>query len=190
VLHRLEQELKLLPTEKQSVERRRSVEAWIDAGHGSCVLQKPEVARMAEETLLFFDGDRYRLLSWVVMPNHVHVLFQPIGGWSMAKIVESWKKHTAKRINDYRRSTEGKSLGATQESGGPRADVATQESGGPRAERIWHREYWDRFIRDDNHLYHVIDYIQQNPVKAGLARLAEDWPWGSARFNVPEQPSG
>jgi hypothetical protein len=89
VLLRWKAELAGLPTEKRDVEQRKRVDAWIDAGHGSCVLRSPPIAAMVQESLLTFDAQRYRLLAWVVMPNHVHVLFQPIPHWTVAKIVAS-----------------------------------------------------------------------------------------------------
>jgi len=76
-----------------------------DAGHGSCFLRKPAIAGMVQESLLTFDSQRYRLLAWVVMPNHVHVLFQPMNGWTVAKIVAAWKKFTARKICDDRRDS-------------------------------------------------------------------------------------
>ena len=85
VLQRLEIELKAVPVEKQDVERRKRLDAWIDAGHGSCILREPAIARMVENSIFFFDAQRYRLLAWVVMPNHVHVLFQPMNGWTVAE---------------------------------------------------------------------------------------------------------
>jgi REP element-mobilizing transposase RayT len=157
VLLRLEAELKSHPTAKRDFERRRRVEAWMDAGHGSCILRKPALASMAQESLLSFDTQRYRLLAWVVMPNHVHVLFQPIGGWTVAKIVASWKKLTARKICDRR-----------------------PESGEKPAAPVWRREYWDRYIRDQSHLQQAIECIHLNPVKAGLAAKAESWRWSSA----------
>jgi REP element-mobilizing transposase RayT len=159
VLLRLEAELKTLPTEKRDVERRKRVDAWIDAGHGSCALRKPSIADMVQGSLLTFDSQRYRLLAWVVMPNHVHVLFQPIQGWTVAKIVASWKKFTARKICDDRRDS----------GEGPSAPV-------------WHREYWDRFIRDQRHFEQTVEYIHLNPVKAGLVVAAESWRWSSAYF--------
>jgi len=60
---------------------------------------------MVQESLLTFDSQRYRLLAWVVMPNHVHVLFQPMNGWTVAKIVAAWKKFTARKICDDRRDS-------------------------------------------------------------------------------------
>ena len=41
------------------------------------------------------------------------------------------------------------------------------------------REYWDRFIRDKKHFDNVVEYINNNPVKAGLCLNKEDWKWGS-----------
>lgn len=157
VLLRLEAELKTLPTEKQDVERRKQVDAWIDAGHGSCVPRKPSIAGMVQGSLLTFDSQRYRLVAWVVMPNHVHVLFQPINGWTVAKIVASWKKFTARKICDGRR-----------ENG--------EDPGAP----VWHREYWDRYIRDQRHLEQAIEYIHLNPVRTGLVVTPESWRWSSA----------
>lgn len=73
-LDRLESELAALPPERMEPERRRRIEAWLDAGHGSCVLRDPAAAQIVVEAWRHFDGERYDLLAWVVMPNHVHVL--------------------------------------------------------------------------------------------------------------------
>ena len=54
-------------------EQRTKLEAYLDLGHGECVLKNPRAAGAVEEVLLRFDGERYRLAAWVVMPNHVHV---------------------------------------------------------------------------------------------------------------------
>ncbi len=170
VLDRLEAELKRLPPEKQDVERRQRIEAWIDAGHGSCVLRETEIAAMVQNSFLTFDGQRYRLLAWVVMPNHVHVLFQSLNGWTVAKIVASWKKFTARKICDYQRANPGS---------------ANLPIGDPSGPRVWHREYWDRYIRDERHFQRAVEYIHQNPVKAGLVAKAEAWPWSSAWKDNP-----
>ncbi|MGC1679697.1 MAG: transposase [Candidatus Binataceae bacterium] len=161
VLLRLEAEMKALPAGKRDAERRKRLDAWIDAGHGSCILRSASVAAMVQSSLLSFDSLRYRLLAWVVMPNHVHALFQPIDGWTVAKIVAAWKKFTARKICDARRDRGG-------------------ELGAP----VWHREYWDRYIRNQRHLEQVIEYIHLNPVKAAIAATAESWRWSSAYSGV------
>jgi putative transposase len=164
---RLEADLRSLPLEKRDVERRKRFDSWIDAGHGSCLLRKPAIAGMVQESLLFFDSQRYRLLAWVVMPNHVHALFEPTGGWTVAKTVASWKKFTARKICDTQPDQVDKS-------------TAT----------IWHREYWDRYIRDHRHFKQAIEYIHSNPVKAGLVRTAQSWPWSSAYPGNANLPIG
>jgi type I restriction enzyme R subunit/putative DNA methylase len=89
---------------------------------------------------------------------------QPVGEWTLASIVASWKKFTARRICDWSREwNEGQH--------------------GPD----WHREYWDRYIRDRGHFEKVVEYIHMNPVKAGLALRAEDWRWSSAYLGKPGQ---
>lgn len=60
--------------------------------------------------------------------------------------------------------------------------AARQEPGGSTIVPVWHREYWDRVIRDDKHLRVVIEYIHNNPVKAGLVDRIELWPWSSASY--------
>jgi putative transposase len=165
VIERLDQEIRLLPPAEQDAERRMRIEAWIDAGHGSCILREPGIAAMVQNALLFFDGQRYRLMAWTVMPNHVHALFQVKKEWPLAKIVASWKKFTASRICAFRRQPENAS-GYAELPIGP----------------VWHREYWDRYIRNERHFHEAVDYIHKNPVKAGLVAQPADWPWSSARL--------
>ena len=74
------------------------VDALLDAGKGSCILKEEQVARIIVENLLHYDGDRYRLHAWCVMPNHVHVVVEPIGNHQLAEILHSWKSYTAHKI--------------------------------------------------------------------------------------------
>ena len=146
---------------------------------------------MVENSLLHFDAHRYHLLAWVVMPNHVHVLFQPADGWTAGKIAASWKKFTARKICDYLRNASlregGRKLRRSEDERVPigSAQDANPEIGVPGAP-VWHRECWDRYMRDERHLLQTIEYIHQNPVKAGLAPCAEAWSWSSAR--IPGAP--
>ena len=76
----IDDDLRDVPQSQRDVEKRRRLQAWVDAGHGSCVLHHPEVAEMVQMSFLHFDGVRYRLLAWVIMPNHVHALVQAVEG--------------------------------------------------------------------------------------------------------------
>ena len=146
------------------VKRRKEIETYLDAGHGSCSLRDKRVAQLVEETLLHFDGQRYRLLAWVIMPNHVHVLIETFSNNSLVEVVHSWKSFTAKKAN------------------------AILKRGGA----FWQPEYFDRAIRDEQHWAKAIQYIHNNPVKAGLVRRAEEWPYSSAsraQKNAGETPA-
>src|SRR5207248_2311670 len=75
-----------------------SRERWLDQGHGSCLLRDPEVAEIVANALRHFDGQRYFLDGFVIMPNHVHALFQPISGFTLSDLLHSWKSFTAHGI--------------------------------------------------------------------------------------------
>ena len=147
----------MLPSEKRDIERRRQIEEWLDAGIGSCALRHPQLAALVENALLHFDSKRYQLLAWCIMPNHVHVLIQPSA--SLAGIVQSWKSYTGRWAMAHNAELE---LGVPGKS-------------------LWMSDYWDRYMRDEAHLRRTIDYIHENPVKAGLCATAAEWPWSSAR---------
>jgi len=156
-LKHLEQKLLLLPEIRRDVEKRKAIEQWLDAGMGCCALGNAEAADYVQKSLLHFDGDRYRILAWVIMPNHVHVLIDPAE--PISKTIQGWKSFTARWLLKH---NERLGLGI------------------PDPHHVWMREYWDRFIRDDGHLKATIDYIHRNPVKAGLCREPGEWRWSSA----------
>src|SRR5690606_10705990 len=97
------------------------------------------------DTLLHFDGMRYRMLAWVVMPNHVHTLFQTIGDWKMGSVVSSWKSWTGKHIR------ESLITGGHVATKDDKPSCHSTERLSQGRSRVWHREFWDRFIRDERH---------------------------------------
>ena len=133
--------------------RRTELEAYLDRGHGSCHLRQPEIAVLVEGALRFFHGERYGLRAWVVMPNHVHVLFL-VQEVPMSQVLDSWKGYTARQAN--------KLLG--------------------REGQFWQEGYWDTYMRDVEHEQQTVRYTENNPVKAGLTKTPQDWSWTSARF--------
>ena len=161
ILEQMEAELANLPSERKDPERRRRIESWLDAGYGCCALREPEAAACVVDTWQHFAGERYDLIAWVVMPNHVHLLIRTYQGVPLGKIVQSWKSYTSRRI---RRMMEDRGRGGELAGRG-----------------LWMREYWDRYIRNERHFQATVAYIHGNPVKAGLVSRAEDWPWSSAR---------
>ena len=136
-------------------ERRTQIEAYLDRGVGECHLRRPDVAKLVEDALLFFDGERYEMLAWVVMPNHVHALFETTTA-PLDEVLHSWKSFTSKAAN--------KLLGRTGD--------------------FWELEYYDRYMRNEEHFRKTVRYIENNPVQAHLVREPAQWPWSSARRRV------
>jgi REP element-mobilizing transposase RayT len=142
-----------LPRE-QVAERRLAIEEWLDRGAGACALLRPECAKVVQDQLLPFDGERYKLHAWCVMPNHVHFLMQVFEGFPLAKNIQSIKSYSARQLNHL--------LGSSG--------------------RVWEPEYFDRLIRSEEHFRNEVEYIEYNPVAAGLCKLAQDWPFSSAQW--------
>ena len=128
---------------------RQKIAEYEDAGYGQCFLRDERIAAIMQDTLKHFDGERYQLMCWCIMPNHVHVLIEVNEGWSLSRIMHGWRSYTAKEANRI--------LGRTG--------------------KFWMEEYYDRYIRDDNHLQQTINYILNNPANAGL----DEWPWVGER---------
>ena len=156
--HLLDQLGKTLKRENDP-KRRIQIEAYLDAGHGSCMHSDPRIGPMVEETLLHFDGVRYQLIEWVIMPNHVHLLAEFFAGSPLWEVLKTWKSFSAHEANRI--------LG--------------------RSGQFWQEEYFDRFIRDTAHFENARRYIRENPVKAGLLKQPEDWPYGIASWESWER---
>ncbi|MFA7056214.1 MAG: transposase [Candidatus Cloacimonadales bacterium] len=119
------------------IELQRRIIEFEDNGYGACYLQIEAIADLVENALKFYDGKKYNLIEWVIMPNHVHVLIEVFENYSLSSIVHSWKSYTASQANKI-----------------------LQRKG-----KFWMKEYYDRYIRDEIHLARVIKYIQDNPKK-------------------------
>lgn len=74
----------------------KKLEEWLDAGEGSCLLREPLCREVLVETLMKDHGMRVRHQAWVIMPNHVHLLFSPM--WPLEKLMKTWKGVSARRI--------------------------------------------------------------------------------------------
>lgn len=134
---------KLSPAETRRVDflHSKRIQDYLDGGHGACLLRQPGAAPILHEVLLNFHGDRYDILAWCIMPNHVHVVVRPQGANTLPLILHRWKGYSARRINRLleRRGT------------------------------LWRSESYDHLIRNDADLRHAVKYVLENPVKAGLA---------------------
>jgi REP element-mobilizing transposase RayT len=126
----------------------------LDSGHGACHLRDPRIATIVQNNLLHFDGERYNLIAWAVMPNHVHVLIECDVAFPLPKLVQGWKSYTANEAN--------KVLG--------------------RQGQFWQDDYFDRAARNLDEVEAFARYIEYNPVTAGLVTRMEGWPFSSAGY--------
>ena len=160
--HLLEKWRLEITDEASQIEFRKKIERFLDAGYGSCFLARHDIAELVQKTLIFHQGKKYRLVAWVIMPNHVHILLIPLPEIELSKIMHSIKSYTSHEAN--------KLLG--------------------RKGQFWQPESFDRYIRNSEHFSSVRRYIENNPVKARLCERAEDWLYSSAnggnRSRCPE----
>lgn len=116
------------------------VQRWLDAGHGSCALRRPDVAGIVRAALHQFDGQRYQLGSFAIAGNHVHVLVAPVAGIALSRVLHSWKSYTAKAINT--------ALG--------------------RSGTFWQAESHDHLVRSAAALYRIEAYIHAHEEHGAL----------------------
>ena len=115
-------------------------------------LKDTRVARLVAETIRAGEGRNfYELSAWVVMPNHVHLLILP--HQPLPRITHWIKGRTARESN-----------------------LRLERRGEP----FWQHESYDHWVRNEKEFQGIAAYIEENPVKAGLAATPEDWPWSSA----------
>lgn len=127
-------------------------DAELDRSLEGRFLQSPGCSEIIIETLKTgaTRGD-FDLFAFVVMCNHVHLLLSPCGSNSLSTIVQSVKSISSRRIKSL--------LGGK--------------------DPVWSPDYFDRYIRDQDHFDTTKRYIEMNPVSAGLVRRPEDWAFSS-----------
>src|SRR6185436_18794057 len=154
VVERWRQELDTKNSERDRILLQNRIERYADQGYGEAFLKDDRLAELVQETLLKDDGTRYRLSSWVVMPNHAHLLLTRFDDDTLADIMQSIKSITSHKANRL-----------------------LKRSGG-----FWMPDYFDRYIRNAKHYQKTIEYIENNPVKARLCVRPEDYRFSSAWF--------
>ncbi len=122
-------------------ERTSKIQELLDRGMGSGLLARDIVASCVRDALNHFDEERYRLLAWCIMPNHVHLVLRPLGVHELPQIMHSIKSFTSHRIKQ----------------------LVSMEDG-----KVWQEEYYDHLVRDAEDLSKQVEYVRANPEKAGL----------------------
>jgi REP element-mobilizing transposase RayT len=138
-----------------------AAERWLDEGYGACHFRDRRWCDELRERLHHFQDQRYLLSCWAIMPNHCHAVIKPFEGYRLEILLGAMKGVAARHIQ--------RALGVTG--------------------TLWEEECYDRIVRDEEHLWHVIQYIGRNPRTAGLAAEATwrlwvhpDWEAAGYRF--------
>ena len=132
------------------------MEAWLDRTDYEPVLTQAEVAMVLREAIAERERRRcWRVLHWVLMPSHLHVLY--VGGTvGMKTLMGNFKRWTGHRA--------ARALGREER-------------------RFWQDEWFDHWSRSADETERIVAYIRQNPLRAGLVKRSEDWPHAS--WNQP-----
>jgi len=118
------------------------LEKWLDVGYGSCTLAKPAIREIVQECILRFNGERLLVHAGVIMPNHVHLLLEPLAGNSLSDLLKGMKGASSRKINQLLNTT---------------------------GNRFWMDESYDHIVRSEAQYQHFIRYIMENPIKANLS---------------------
>lgn len=147
------------------LEHRRLFARWdnvLDAARtGPLWLREPQVADLVAKALHHRDGRVYELEAFCIMPNHVHLVFAPLPNGdgtyhALSAIMHSLKRYTARQANLL--------LG--------------------RRGTFWQHENYDHVVRDRPEQRRIIDYVLNNPVRAGLVEHWQDWKWTYCKYET------
>ena len=134
---------------------------WLDnCKSGPVWLKEKNVAQIVFDKLLDFDENKYNLLSFCIMPNHVHLLI------ATQKFDRNIIRHSGKTASYYVADVLRLIKGNTARF----CNKSLKRQG-----KFWHHESYDHFVRDEKELARIIKYILHNPVKAGLVQDYKDW---------------
>jgi len=162
-LHKKQQEFEKLVLNTAKDKRKRKIEElnkilfdiednFLQKINSPQWLSNKEVATIIQDSLFFNHHKAYNLLCYCIMPNHVHVLLKPLKDpsnlyYSLSRIMHNHKSFTAQKCNKILK----------------------------RTGTFWYPDFYDHYIRNEKELYNVVNYILNNPVKAGLCDNWEDW---------------
>ena len=140
------------------------VDHWLDTKPAVRHFDNEELALILKQAIYHFAGDRYDLFSYSIMPSHFHWVFRPREEW-VKSLGPSVRKRTPRErimhsIKRYSALECNRILG--------------------KQGTFWLEESYDHVVRDEDEFLRIVDYVETNPVKAGLVGNRRDWQFSSA----------
>jgi putative transposase len=112
-------------------------------------------------------------VGFVLMPDHVHaIIWFPEPG-QLSLFMQEWKRQSSLRIRNWYESSKFTYLDTI-----------------PQDDPFWQSKYYSFEIYAEEKLHEKLDYMHLNPVRAGLANRAVEWPWSSARYYLENRSVG
>ena len=141
-------------TEKDYLKKSRAyfkqMEQWLDKNTGETWLQQAKVASIVQSTVeKYAELGHWHMLAAVTMPNHVHMFFR-CEDRSLSRVMRSFKRYTGRACN---------------------------QALGREGKRFWQQEWFDHWSRSPGEDDSIVSYIRNNPVRAGLVKDGDTWPW-------------
>jgi len=139
-------------------------------------LDDDEIARTVTELIHYYDGKEYDLIAYTIMPNHVHIIFRPPD-------VDRSEASIANTNNKLRSSASHyivtKILQNIKSKSALKANAKLKRSGA-----FWQHESYDHVVRDEEELCKIIEYVLNNPVKAGLVEYRDEWKRSYCKYDL------
>ncbi|MDQ8195731.1 transposase [Coraliomargarita sp. SDUM461004] len=129
-----------------------TLEKYADQGLGFAPFADSLAAEWLQSFLASYERDGLRFSAWVIMPNHLHLLTEPVAFASVESFMNAWqafKGMSGKELNRLLR----------------------------RSGSFWQTEWYDRLIRDEVEYRKWVEYLASNPVKAGLCRERDEFSY-------------
>lgn len=141
---------------------------WLDREPAVRHLDNPDLAQIVVDSMFHFAEDRYALISFVVMPSHFHWVFRPLETWVKSLGSNAEKRRPRERIMHSLKTWTAWNCNQHLKAKGA----------------FWQTESYDHCVRNDDELHRIIEYVERNPVKAGLVEMAEQWSFSSAKLRL------
>ena len=129
-----------------------TIEKYADSGHGFSPFKEGHVADCMQHFLKTYERDGLRFSAWVIMPNHLHLLTEPVAFASVEAFMKTWQQFKGMTGHKFNRLLN-------------------------RSGPFWQTEWYDRLIRDEVEYQKWVTYLKANPLKAGLCACENEYPY-------------
>lgn len=141
---------------------------WLDRAVGVNHLANEQLAEVVENAILHFAGQRYSIWAWVVMSNHIHLVFEPCVDWVASLGTSASQRTPRERIMHSVKRFSARKCNSILGIGG----------------KFWQEESYDHCVTESDELQRIIEYVEMNPVRANWCQQSEMFRFSSAHYRA------